>query len=75
LVLSDGRLAEDGAAVPSGREDAVPSVLDQVRFVVRREVSDREIARLLDEGFHITSVQERSGGEVRIEAVKGDGSR
>lgn len=70
LVLSDGVLAEPGVA----RAD---SALEERRLelVVAREESDREIARLIEEGWHIAAVRERPAESVQIEATRRDGPR
>lgn len=63
LELSDGVLAEAAPAVAGSPER-------RVHLTVGLDESDREIARLVDEGWHITRVGERSPEGIEIEAVR-----
>ncbi len=69
VVLQDGRVTErtasDGAHAGDAEEAAV-------RFTTDRHASDREIARLIDDGWHIVGVKAGGAGAVEIRAVRRD---
>jgi ABC-type multidrug transport system ATPase subunit len=72
LVLRDGRLADETTPDPgagAGASEETP-----VRFTADRDASDREIARLIDDGWHIVRVQARGPDSVEIRAVRRDES-
>lgn len=74
LVLSDGVLAQESSAsppAPAGRE----SPERRMRRVVGRGESDAEIARLIADGWHVTTVAERPSGEIEIEAIRREPAR
>jgi ABC-type multidrug transport system ATPase subunit len=74
FVLSDGVLAEESSAAPPaspGRE----SPERRVRRVVGHGETDREISRLIDDGWHVVRVSERPSGGIEIEAVRRDPPR
>lgn len=70
LVLADGLLSEEPGSADISRPTA--SSADRRTFVVGRDVSDQEIAQLLQQGWHIVGVRRQSVSEVCIEAVKED---
>jgi len=43
-----------------------------VRLLVRSNDGDREIARLIEDGWHITGVSERTSEGIQISAVQPD---
>lgn len=67
LVLADGVLSEESSSAGVSRPR--PSG-DGLRLVVHRDVSDREIGRLLNQGWHIVGVRVQSADEICIEATK-----
>ena len=71
LVLRDGHLTEPATAAATGARDADG---EPVRFTVGREASDREIGRLIDDGWHIVDVRAHGPDGVEIRAVRRDKS-
>lgn len=67
LVLTAGVLSEE-----SGSPDLLSRWVsgERLRLVVHPEVSDQEIGRLLNQGWHIVGVRVDSADEIRIEATK-----
>ncbi len=74
FVLSDGVLAEESSAIPPA--SAGPESPERrLRRVVGRGESDREISRLIEDGWHVIGVSERPSGGIEIEAVRRDPPR
>jgi hypothetical protein len=63
LALRDGRVSEQ--ATERGDGELAP-----VRLTVGRDASGREIARLIDEGWHIVAVTARGSDTAEIRAVR-----
>ncbi|MFZ0976700.1 MAG: hypothetical protein WAN22_31050 [Solirubrobacteraceae bacterium] len=74
FVLSDGVLAEESSATPPA-SDGRESPERRLRRVVAHRESDREISRLIDDGWHVIGVSERPSGGIEIEAVRRDPPR
>jgi ABC-type multidrug transport system ATPase subunit len=71
LVLRDGRLGDETSPDDPGAGDSGDA---PVRFTADRDASDREIARLIDDGWHIVRVQAHGPKSVEIRAVRRDES-
>jgi ABC-2 type transport system ATP-binding protein len=69
LVLRDGRMSEETASDGSRADEGDQAV---VRFMAAGAASDREIARLIDDGWHIIGVQAHDPDAIEIRAVRRD---